>query len=241
MFFKDFKLAISHYGEGFRLLSKLRLWKFILVPALIAILVAAGIIWASFALAPSVGNYISDFWPFSFWENTIQSISNFLGSALIIILGVIVFRHMVMAFSGPFMAPISRKIEDHLRGKKTISEIGFMTSLLRSIRINVRNLLLETLLTLPFLLLGLIPIFNILTIILLFFFSAYFAGFGNLDYTLERHFKYRDSVKWVQNHRGLATGNGTIFMFILLIPVVGILLVLPLSCSAATVSVVKKF
>jgi CysZ protein len=240
MFFADFKSAISDYGEGFKLLSQLRLWKFILVPALIALLVAAGIVWGSIELAPFIGGYIADLWPFSFWENTIRSIADFMGGALLVIFGIIVFRHVVMAFSGPFMTPISQKIEDHLRGQKTESEIGFTTSLVRSIRINVRNLLVEILATVPFMLLGLVPVFNILCTILIFFFGAYFAGFGNLDYTLERHYKYRDSVKWVQNHRGLATGNGTVFMLILLIPVIGVLLVLPLSCAAATVSVVNN-
>lgn len=240
MFFKDLKSAISDYSVGFKLLSQLKLWKFILVPAVIALVVATLIIWGAFAFSDAIGAYIADFWPFSFWENTIRLISNFLGGAITIILGVIVFRHVVMAFSGPFMSPISQKIEDHIRGRKTKSELDFMTSLVRSIRINMRNLFLEILITLPFMLIGFIPILNIICGIIIFLFGSYFAGFGNLDYTLERHFKYKDSVSWVRKNKGLSTGNGVIFMLILLVPVAGILFVLPLSCAAATVSAVKK-
>jgi CysZ protein len=77
----------------------------------------------------------------------------------------------------------------------------------------------------------------------LFLTQAYYAGFGNMDYTLERHFKYRESVKFVKKHRGLAIGNGIVFMLFLLIPVLGVILVLPLSVTSAslrTIEVLEK-
>ena len=49
-----------------------------------------------------------------------------------------------------------------------------------------------------------------------------------------------NSVKFVKNNRGLATGNGIVFMAFLLIPVIGVILVLPLSVTAATIETVKK-
>lgn len=240
MFFTDFKTAISDYSKGYALLSELKLWRFILVPTLISIGVASAVIWAAFALSDNIGGYIADFWPFSFWEAGIRAISIFLGWAVIIIFGMIAFRHAVMAFSGPFMAPIAQKIEDHLTGEKTKSELDFMTSLVRSIRINGRNLIIELLITFPLLILSFIPVLNLITGFLIFFIGAYFAGFGNLDYTLERHFKFKDSVSWVRKRKGIAIGNGTVFMLILMIPFVGILLVLPLSCAAASVSAVNR-
>ena len=102
---------------------------------------------------------------------------------------------------------------------------------------------MELLLTIPILLIGFIPIIGIASSVLLFLVQAYYAGFGNMDYTLERHFKYDESIKFVKQHRGLAVGNGIVFMLFLLIPVIGIILVLPLSVTAAsteTVTLLKK-
>jgi CysZ protein len=240
MFFKDFKTAISDYGQGMKLLSELKLWRFTLIPAIIAVVLATIIIALAYYMAPSIGAYISDFWPFSFWENAIKSISNFLGGALIIIVGFMVFKHAVMAFSSPFMSPISERIEAHMTKREAKSKLSMRTTLLRSIRINFRNLLMELMLTIPLLILSLIPVINLITGILLFLLGAYYAGFGNLDYTLERHKKYTVSKKFVQSHKGLACGNGTIFMLALLIPVLGVALILPLSTAASTVSAVNK-
>jgi CysZ protein len=69
--------------------------------------------------------------------------------------------------------------------------------------------------------------------------QSYYAGFGNMDYTLERHFKYSESIDFVKQNKGVAIGNGIVFMLFLLIPVVGIILVLPLSVTAATTETVK--
>ena len=60
-----------------------------------------------------------------------------------------------------------------------------------------------------------------------------------MDYTLERHFKYNESLQFVRNHRGLAIGNGIVFMLFLLIPIIGVILVLPLSVTAASVKTVE--
>jgi len=60
-----------------------------------------------------------------------------------------------------------------------------------------------------------------------------------MDYTLERHFEYKESVRFVKKNRGVATGNGIIFMLLLLIPVIGIILVLPLSVTAASTKTVE--
>ena len=138
------------------------------------------------------------------------------------------------------MSPVSEKIEAHLIGQKVAHrEAKFLPQLWRGIRINARNLFMELLFTIPILILSFIPIINIFTTILLFMVQAYYAGFGNMDYTLERHFNYGNSLKFVRSHSGIAMGNGMVFMAMLFIPVIGIILVLPLSVTASTTETVR--
>ena len=85
-----------------------------------------------------------------------------------------------------------------------------------------------------------IPVIGVFSTILLFLIQSYYAGFGNIDYTLERHFNYKESIDFVKNHRGLAIGNGIVFMLLLFVPVLGIILVLPFSVISATKVTVEE-
>lgn len=241
---KSILKAIKAYGGTFGLINKLGLWKYFAVPMAISFFTAVLIGFSAWGLSDNLGSFISKIW---FWEwgaETFRIISDFIGALIIIALGIILYRHIVMALSAPFMSPVSEKIEKYLYGTNhSHRNTSNAEQLWRGIRINLRNLLLELFLTIPLLLLSLIPILNIFTTILLYLVQSYYAGFGNMDYTLERHFKYPESVKFVRQNRGLAIGNGIVFMLVLLIPLVGIILVLPLSVTAAsteTLAVLNK-
>jgi CysZ protein len=69
--------------------------------------------------------------------------------------------------------------------------------------------------------------------------QAYYAGFGNMDYTLERHLNYKNSINFIQKNKGYSIGNGIIFMACLFIPVIGIIIVLPLSVTAASLKTIE--
>ncbi|PVW15085.1 EI24 domain-containing protein [Marixanthomonas spongiae] len=237
---KNILSAIQAYFKTFQLISKLKLWKYFGVPILISLLTATVIGFLAWGLSDNIGAFISKIW---FWEwgaETFRTISDVLGALIIIAIGLILYKHIIMALSAPFMSPVSEKIEHHLIGEShTHRNTSNTAQLWRGIRINVRNLLLELLFTIPILLLSLIPIVNIFTSVLLFLVQSYYAGFGNMDYTLERHFSYRESISFVKKNRGIAIGNGIVFMAMLLIPVIGIILVLPLSVTAASTETVR--
>lgn len=241
MFWKDFGRAISAYGEGIKLINQLKLWKFFFIPALIGLLVGATIIWGGYALSDNIGEYLSSWYPFEWGSGIIEWIADIIGGGLILILGYLMYKHIVLAFSAPFMSPVSEKIEKHLTGANALESQGTFTSLLiRGIRLAIRNILLELLITIPLLILGIIPLIGFLSPILLFYVQAFYCGFGNMDYTLERHRKYNQTPAFVRKNKGLAFGNGAVFMLSLLIPFVGIMLTLPISTAAATVVTVER-
>ncbi|MEW4922455.1 EI24 domain-containing protein [Algibacter sp. 2305UL17-15] len=233
---KNIISGIKAYFGAFSLISKLKLWKYFAIPMIISLVTAIVIFGSAYGLSDNIGSFISKIWIWDWGKETFSSISNFIGGLIIIVIGLILFKHIIMALSAPFMSPVSEKIEAHYTGNPQHShrDTTFMQQLGRGIKINGRNLIMELLLTIPILLLKFIPVVNIFSTILLFMVQAYYAGFGNMDYTLERHFKYKESLQFVRKHRGLAIGNGIVFILFLLIPVIGVILVLPLSVTAAS-------
>ncbi len=236
----DVLKAIKAYAGTFRLLGTLGLWRYFAIPMAISFFTAVSIGFLAWGLGDNIGRAISKVWFWQWGAETFGLIANFVGALIVIAMGLILYRHVVMALSSPFMGPVSEKIEQHLYGSNHLHRnTSFVQQLWRGIRINGRNLLRELLLTVPILLVGFIPVIGISSSILLFLLQSYYAGFGNMDYTLERHFNYSQSIRFVRRNRGLALGNGMVFMMILLIPVVGIILVLPLSVTAASTETLR--
>ena len=238
---KNIILGIKEYAGVFKLMSDLKLWKYFIIPMLISFCTAILIGVEAYVLSDDVGFYISKIWIWDWGKEVFSSISNFIGGLVLLIIGLILYKHIIMALSAPFMSPVSEKIEKHFYGD--VSHLHRKTSntdqLIRGIRINIRNLSKELIITVPILILKFIPVVNIFSTILLFIVQAYYAGFGNMDYTLERHLKYKESIQFVSKNKGYAIGNGIVFMLFLLIPIVGIIIVLPLSVTAASKKTVQ--
>lgn len=239
--FKNIIKGLQAYPRALTLLSTLKLWKYFVIPIVISVVVAIAVALSAYGWSDNLGAFISKIWIWEWGKETFTTIGTFLGGLIILVIGLILYKHIIMALSAPFMSPVSEKIEAHLRGISKVkkSQASFQTLLLRGIRINTRNLVKELLLTVPLLLMKFIPGINIFSAGLLFLLQAYYAGFGNMDYTLERYYMFNDSVRFVQKNRGVAIGNGIGFLLLLLIPVIGVIVVLPLSVTASTISTVE--
>ena len=232
---RDIFSGINAYTNAFKLISQLKLWRYFVIPIAISVITAITIFLLAYGLSDNIGGFISRIWIWEWGKATFAVISEIFGGLLVLAIGLILYKHIIMALSAPFMSPVSEKIEFHLYGKElSYRNTSFQQQLWRGIRINVRNLFMELLLTIIILMISLIPVIGWVTTIFLFVIQAYYAGFGNMDYTLERHFKYKDSIAFVRKNRGVAIGNGIVFMLFLLIPIVGVILVLPLSVTAAS-------
>ena len=238
---KNILKGIKGYTGTFKLISELKLWKYFFIPIGISIVTATLVGFLAYSLSDNIGSLLSRIWIWETGKETFTTFSNIIGGIFIIAIGLVLYKHIIMALSAPFMSPVSEKIEAHLTGVENHNhrDTSFKEQLWRGIRINVRNLFKELLFTILILLVSLIPIVGILSTVLLFLTQAFYAGFGNMDYTLERHFKYNESIQFVKKYRGIAIGNGIIFMLFLLLPVIGIILVLPLSVTAASTTTVQ--
>ncbi len=240
--FNDIKSSISAYGKALTLIKKLKLYKYFIATVVISIITGGLIVALSYLLSETIGNWIAGIWSFEWGAETVSTISHWIGGLLVFALGLVLFKHIIMALSAPFMSPVSEKIEKYMTGEVYVdnSAKGISKSLVRAIRVNIRNLFMEFLFIIPLVILSFIPVIGLVFTFLVFLVQAYYAGFGCMDYTLERHFNYKESVPFVRKNRGLAYGNGAIFMLMLLIPIVGVFIVLPLSTVASTTETVKR-
>ena len=237
---KNILSGIRGYLGAFSLISKLKLWQYFIIPIVISILTATFIGFTAYGLSDNIGVFLAEIWIWDWGKETVTIITSFIGAIFVLVIGLILYKHIILALSAPFMSTVSEKIEIHINGslKHNHKKTTFKEQLWRGIRINIRNLGKEILITIPILLLKFIPIVNIFSTILLVLVQAYYAGFGNMDYTLERHLNYKESINFIAKNKGVSIGNGIVFMLCLLIPVLGIIIVLPLSVTAASVKTV---
>jgi len=75
---------------------------------------------------------------------------------------------------------------------------------------------------------------------LIFLVQAYYAGFGILDYWMERHYRVADSILYIRDHRLDAVGLGTVYLGLLLIPFIGPVIAPVLGATAATIYAVEN-
>ncbi len=238
---QDFITGITSYFRAFQDISRLKLWGYVLVPGLISLLLGIGIFSGAWAASDDIGGWLVGWYPFEWGSEWIGKVANVFGGLLVGIFGLLIFKYLVMIVASPFMSFLSEHIEKKMYGsgapKPSLTMI--ISDIVRGIRLALRNIIRELFFTVVVLILGLIPIFAPFVAVIVFLIQAYYAGFGNMDYTLERYYRVGGSVKFVRKNKGLALGNGTVFMLLLLTGI-GFLFALPLGTVAATTETLKR-
>ncbi len=239
---RDLFDGILSWLRAIQIISRLGLWGYVFIPGLLSLLLGAAIVSAGWGLSDDVGGLLTRYWPWEWGSGVVETVGQVFGGLVIVIAGLLLFKHLILIISGPFMSPLSEKVERYLAGHDVPMEFSLpemLRQLVRGLVLGLRNALLEILLTIPLLLIGLIPVFTPFTTAGIFLIQAYYAGFGNMDFTLERHFMVRGSIRFVRRHRWLAVGNGAVYLLLLLTGL-GFLVALPIGVVAATVETVKR-
>lgn len=233
--------GITSYAKAFALISKLKLWGYTFIPALISILFGGSVIFGAYAISDNIGGWLIGWYPWERGLSLLTKVATVFGGLFSGILGLLIYKYVILILVSPFMTPLSQKVEEHLTGKTFPSAtVGKATQdIIRGLRVSVRNILKEIIFVAILFLLGLIPLLSLFTTILIFLVQSYYAGFGNIDYTLERHFNVIESRQFVKRNRGFAIGNGVVFLGLLMIGV-GFVIGPPLATVAATVGAVGR-
>jgi len=210
-----------------------------LIPSLISLVLGAVAIGLAIGYADDLGSLITGYYPWEFGRGVVEAAAAVVSGLLMVVVFLLLFKYIVMVIVAPFMGMLSEQIESKMTGSPAPAfQLGQMLAdVWRGLRVALRNLFREIGLTLVITLLGfVIPVVgNLISAALIFVVQAYFAGFGNMDYTLERkRYGLQDSVAFVRQHRWLAIGNGSLFVLMLLVPILGVLVAPALGTASAT-------
>lgn len=242
--FSSLTETIDSYSRAIGMIAKHRLTKFIILPGLISLVVMillVGGIWTWFTQS-SIEEWVVDLWPFDWGVGVIEGIADFLVLMLLLVSIFFLAKYIVMVVVSPFMGTLSEKVEAIVTGKQEPSTANFISDLIRGLRIALRNIFWELSLTLLLLFMNIIPVIgNAISFVGTILVQSYYAGFGSMDYTLERkRFSISDSIGFVRKNRMAAVGNGGLFLAIFLIPVAGWFLAPAFATIAGTVVVLKR-
>lgn len=241
---KDLIIAFQAYGLAHAFIKKHKLWKWIIIPGIIyAILFFTGM----YFFAATANDFFV--WLKTLLEGTLNKINSgiisfiitfgsFILWVMIMLLYFSLFKYLFLIVGSPIFAYLSEKTESIIEGRNFPFSIAqLIKDIIRGCRLALRNGLWQTVYWLSILFIGLIPVIGWFTPFLLLLIECYFYGFSMLDYSMERHKKsVGESIFFINNHKGLALGNGIVFYLLHIIPIVGWILAPAYAVIAATLT-----
>lgn len=235
----DFMDGLVSYIQAWRLITKLKLWSFLIIPGIISLVLGLSIFGIAYSFSDELAAYLNSFWPTKVGFKVVSTATSILSKLFSGLVGFVGFKNVILIVNSPFMSHLSEKIEEQLSGRKApgFDLSRFVRDLKRAVRVTIRSFTREMWYSFLALVLGKIIGLAIVTVFIV---QAYYAGAGNLDFILERHLSMEESNQFVKQHKGLAIGNGMVYIALLLIPGIGLIFAPSLSAIAATVESLER-
>lgn len=243
---KEIIIAIESYFKAHRFISKHRLWKWIIIPGLlymILFIVGMYVFWQSSDAAVSyitsklgIGKWVhqqgSDLLSFLF------VMGELMVRLILIFFYFSLFKYLFLILGSPLFAYLSEKTEAIMEGKDfPFSFQQMLNDVYRGIRLALRNTLWQSVFTISILIVSFFPVVGWITPLVMLFIECYYYGFSMLDYSCERHkLSASESIEFIAKHKGLAIGNGMIFYLMHIVPVIGWIFAPAYAVVAATIS-----
>jgi CysZ protein len=145
-------------------------------------------------------------------------------------------KYILQVLLSPLLSNLSVAVEKKILGseppalnwKETLQDIG------RSLKLAIRNFLHELLYCFV---LNFVPLVGQVGCVII---SAYYYGFGYMDYVLERkRMSVKEAVSFTKKHKGTAIGIGIVMNFMMLIPFVGWIVAPTYATVAATLQTLR--
>lgn len=244
---KDIVIAIQAYGRAHVFIRKHKLWKWIIIPGLLYMIMFCVSMYFFGKSASYVIEFLSIKTGLRTWvENMRSGIAGFIFTIGGIILWLILmlfyfslFKFLWLIIGSPIFAYLSEKTEAIIEGKPfPFNFLQLMKDIVRGIGIALRNAVWQSVYVISLLILSFIPIVGWVVPVFALLIECYYYGFSMLDYSCERHqLTASESINFISSRKGLAIANGLLFYLMHLIPVIGWVLAPAYSVIAATLSI----
>lgn len=157
----------------------------------------------------------------------------------LILLGI--YKYIALGVLAPVMSLLSEKIEKVISPEKQgKNSSGLIKGTIRGLRVNFVNLGKEFMYTILLLLLSLIPGVALITTPLIFAVQCYYAGYGVMDFYLERYAGFSASNRIVKKEKWFAVSTGAFFVVLFYIPFLGLILAPILGTISSTLYMEKE-
>ena len=245
---KEIIISIQSFFEAHRFIAKHRLWKWIMIPGIIYILLfAAGIYFFIHTSTHAVEFILLKTGVRSWLDHMRQSWLNFFVIVGQIIIWLVLlmfyfslFKFLFLVVGSPVFAYLSEKTESIIEGRDfPFSFRQLLKDIVRGVRIALRNVLWQSVYLITILILSFIPFFGWIAPLVALMVECYYFGFSMLDYSCERNkMSAAQSIDFIGRHKGLAIGNGLIF-YLMHLSLIGSLFAPSYAVVAATLSLIR--
>jgi len=243
---KEIIIAIQAYGKAHRFISIHKLWRWIIIPGILYMLlfvISMYLFWNTATNAVAYLNNITGLRAWlermnSGWISFLVSFGELVLTLLMLLFYFSLFKYLWLIIGSPLFAWLSEKTEALIEERDYPFNLQqFLKDIWRGIRLAIRNTLWQTVYTVAIILFGLIPLFGWVAPVIALFIECYYYGFSMLDYSCERHkLSPTESIDYIASHKGLAIGNGVVFYLMHLVPIIGWIFAPAYAVVAATIS-----
>jgi CysZ protein len=246
---KEIIIAIQSYFEAHAFIRRHNLWRWILVPGILYMLLFSVGIWYFWHSSDVAITFFLQKTGLTNWLQRQRSgllsvlfmLATLFLQLLLLVFYFSLFKYLFLIIGSPVFAYLSEKTEAILEGKDfPFSLPQLLRDIVRGIRLALRNGLWQTVYMIALVILSLLPLAGWITPLIALFVESYYYGFSMLDYSLERtRMNAAESIDYISRHKGLAIGNGALFYAMHLLPIVGWVLAPAYAVIAATLSLHK--
>ena len=243
---KEIIISIQAYFHTHRFIIKHRLWKWILIPGLIYMILFSLGIYLFAKSSSSAIEFMLVKTGVKAWMQQMQNswlsflliFGQFILFLVLMLFYFSLFKYLFLIIGSPVFAYLSEKTEAIIEGKEyPFNFKQLLKDINRGIKLAFRNALWQTVYTVSILILSFIPLVGWITPLIALIVECYYLGFSMIDYSCERNkLSPSQSISFIGRHRGLAIGNGMMFLLMHIVPFLGWVLAPSYAVIAATIS-----